>query len=88
MYPPNLKIDEICDKGLCGKMWKPIRAHHCKVCQTCTLKMDHHCPWTVSCIGANSHKAFYLTAIYWAVNLFLSQNTKKSFKVRRITIFI
>lgn len=62
-------------------MWKPIRTHHCKVCQTCTLRMDHHCPWTVSCIGANSHKAFYLTAIYWAVNLFLSTITKNNLKL-------
>lgn len=41
-------------------MVKPDRAHHCSVCGTCILKMDHHCPWINNCIGFNNYKFFVL----------------------------
>ncbi|KAF8147669.1 DHHC palmitoyltransferase-domain-containing protein [Crassisporium funariophilum] len=37
---------------------KPYRAHHCRVCGTCVLKYDHHCPWIGQCVGGRNHKFF------------------------------
>jgi hypothetical protein len=44
--------------------YKPDRCHHCRICKTCVLKMDHHCPWTNNCVGFHNHKNFILTTFY------------------------
>ncbi|XP_023302546.2 palmitoyltransferase ZDHHC15B isoform X2 [Lucilia cuprina] len=46
-----------CDKC---KIIKPDRAHHCSVCGTCVLKMDHHCPWVNNCVNFTNYKFFVL----------------------------
>jgi palmitoyltransferase len=40
------------------RLMKPLRAHHCSVCDRCTMEMDHHCMWTNNCIGMNNYKSF------------------------------
>ena len=65
--PDEYKNNNFCE-ATCGK-WKPMRVHHCRQCGICSLRMDHHCPWTVNCIGAKNHKSFYLFCVYsWVIN--------------------
>jgi len=49
---------------------KPDRCHHCRVCQRCVLKMDHHCPWINNCVGYYNYKYFYLFILYSLLILF------------------
>ncbi|KAG6512504.1 hypothetical protein ZIOFF_030625 [Zingiber officinale] len=64
-----------CDK--CST-YKPPRAHHCRVCRRCVLKMvgmihlmlinnDHHCAWISNCVGYANYKAFILCVFHAAM---------------------
>ncbi|XP_047487275.1 palmitoyltransferase ZDHHC6-like [Penaeus chinensis] len=44
--------------------YKAPRAHHCRKCGQCVLKMDHHCPWINNCVGHRNHGSFTLFLLH------------------------
>ncbi|MED6199515.1 putative protein S-acyltransferase 16 [Stylosanthes scabra] len=74
-YMPDVEdsespIHEIKRKGgdlrYCQKCshYKPPRAHHCRVCKRCVLRMDHHCIWINNCVGHANYKIFFIFVLY------------------------
>jgi hypothetical protein len=51
--------------------FKPDRCHHCRICGTCVLRMDHHCPWIHNCVGFRNYKLFFLLVTYAELSLLL-----------------
>ncbi|KAI9478111.1 MAG: DHHC palmitoyltransferase-domain-containing protein [Benjaminiella poitrasii] len=49
------------------QIWKPDRAHHCRVCDACVLRMDHHCPWVNGCVGFANYRYYIQFLCYVSV---------------------
>lgn len=45
-------------------MTRPERTHHCSTCGVCVLRLDHHCPFVMNCVGFGTLKHFMLLLLY------------------------
>lgn len=63
--PTNFVSPQTCKP--CSHRWKPPRAHHCRKCNMCVFRMDHHCAWIDNCVGIMNQKYFILFLVYTAI---------------------
>lgn len=40
------------------QIWRPPRAHHCRICDNCIETQDHHCVWLNNCVGRRNYRYF------------------------------
>ena len=41
-------------------------ASHCKSCNYCVLRRDHHCIWIGNCVGLQNHQ-YFLNFCFWVI---------------------
>ena len=49
-------------------IFKPPRTSHCRNCDNCCQRFDHHCLWLGTCVGKRNYKYFYLLVTFITIN--------------------
>jgi hypothetical protein len=61
---PAAEAAPTCPTCLCVRT---ARSSHCRICDRCVPRLDHHCVWLGKCVGAGNHGRFLLAAATAAV---------------------
>ncbi|KAJ3452877.1 palmitoyltransferase zdhhc12-related [Anaeramoeba flamelloides] len=70
----NLSANQLrfCEKC---KIWQPLRSKHCKICDRCVRRYDHHCTLIGNCVGERNHFIFTTYLCFksilsiWTINM-------------------
>lgn len=63
---------------------KPARSKHCKFCQTCISRQDHHCVWLMNCVGTNNY--MYFLSLLLSLSVLLVYGTCLGYSLLRQTL--
>ncbi len=55
----------------CDNKRKFERSSHCRICNCCILRRDHHCNFINKCVGYNNNKLFFIYLIYQMIFAFI-----------------
>jgi ribosomal protein L40E len=58
----------VCDR--CGAP-KPARAHHCGICDRCSLRWDHHCGVVGNCVAMGNYRSFVVLLVWGSLSPFV-----------------